>query len=240
MAVSTARIPRLGLPLAYFLGYFLGDGYTSAAGNRIIGMSCHSIDEEHFCRMILVPLITKLFGIRPSVHKKNQNAFAITFVSKKVLSYLTSEISIPLGQAKKTVPGWVAQSSMKTKVAFIRGLFDADGSLIFSRKTYPKEIYPSLELKSVDHDILEWVAGVLLELGFRVSLGRSVEIWVLRINGREMLTRWMKKIGTENLKHTSKYEVWQRLGYCPSGTTVPERLRLLRRRRTGIGKANIE
>ena len=228
MPFSAARIPPFSLSFAYFLGYMLGDGYTSARAHPVIGMTCHSVDEEQFCMTVLVPLIQELFGINPCVYKKkNQNAIAVTFGSRKVLSYLTSIIRFPLGQAKKTVPEWITESSMKVKVAFIKGLFDADGCLVFSRKHLVKESYPSIELKSVDRDVLTWVVSTLRELNFRVTLGRSVESWVLRINGDKMLLRWMNVIGTNNLKHKSKYAVWQKLGYCPHGTTVPDRLRLL-------------
>ena len=160
--------------------------------------------------------------------KKNQNAIAITFGSEKVLTYLTRELGVPLGQERKTVPKWIIEASMKVKIAFIRGLFDADGSLIFSKKHHQTEVYPSIELKSVDQEILEWVQRTLWELSFRATLGRSVESYVLRINGEEMLKRWMDVIGSSNIKHISKFQVWRRFGYCPPSTKVPDRIRFLK------------
>ena len=226
---SAARIPKLTLPFAYFLGYLLGDGYTSRSGHPLIGMTCHSIDEREYCMTFLVPLIVRTFGIHPCVYKKkNQNAIAITFGSEKVLTYLTRELGVPLGQERKTVPKWIIEASMKVKIAFIRGLFDADGSLIFSKKHHQTEVYPSIELKSVDQEILEWVQRTLWELSFRATLGRSVESYVLRINGEEMLKRWMDVIGSSNIKHISKFQVWRRFGYCPPSTKVPDRIRFLK------------
>jgi intein/homing endonuclease len=235
------RTPRLTQSLAYFLGYLLGDGCTSAAsGNYVVTVSCHSIDEDYFAKNTLVPLVKKLFGVRPCFYKrKNQNAYCMHFGSKRVVSYLTNVVGFPLGQAPKQVPKLVRGATMQMKIAFIRGLFDADGSLVFSKKHHEKPAYPSIELKSVDLEILEWVMGVLRELGLRVSLGRSVESRVLRVNGEDMLESWMKRVGSSNLKHISKYKVWKKYGYCPTNTTVPDRLRLLR---TGLstGKTNIE
>ena len=221
-----ARIPRLTASFAYFLGYLLGDGCTSVG--QIVAMSCHSIDEEHFCKSVLVPLIARLFGVRLTPYKDIKlNAYHINFGSKKLVAYLTNEVGFPPGQARKSVPKLIQHAPRRLRVAFVRGFFDADGSLIFSKKTYGNHVYPSIELKSVDREILEWVMGVLEELSFRASLGRSVESWVLRINGADMLNRWMEMIGSSNLKHISKYQVWQKYGYCPPNTSVPQRLGLL-------------
>lgn len=238
--LKAITLPRLTPSLAYFLGYLLGDGCTSVAGNNIVTMSCHSVDEDHLSKRILIPLVTKLFGVRPSFFKKkNQNAYCICFTSKRIVSYLTYKVGFPLGQAPKAVPKLILNSHMRMKIAFVRGFFDADGSLIFSKKTYASPVYPSIEVKSVDINILEWVMGILKELGFRVSLGRSVESWVLRINGTDMLVRWMETIGSSNLKHVSKYQVWQMYGYCPPNTSVPERLDFLHSNRDS-GKTNID
>lgn len=232
-------LPRLTTTFAYFLGYLLGDGCTSISGHPTVSISCHSIDEDDLARRVIVPLITRLFGIRPSLFKKrNQNAYCISFGSKQVVTYLTDVVGFPLGQFPKVVPRLISSSRMRIKVAFVRGLFDADGSIILSKKTYQNPVYPSIELKSVDRNILQWVMGVLKEQGFRVSQGRSAESWVLRVNGSDMLVRWMRKIGSGNLKHISKYQVWQKYGYCPPNTNVPQRLDLLRTS-PNSGKTNI-
>jgi len=233
-------IPRLTPSFAYFLGYLLGDGCTSVAGNHVVTMSCHSIDEYHFAKTVLIPLLGRLFGVRPYFFKKkNQNAYCVSITSKLIVSYLTDVVGFPLGQAPKVVPRLVLSAPMRMKIAFVQGLFDADGSLIFSKKHHEKPVYPSIELKSVDLNILEWVMGVLKELGLRVTLGRSVESHVLRVNGVIMLERWMKAIGSSNLKHISKYQVWKKYGYCPPGSNVPERLRLIQTDE-GFGKTNID
>lgn len=227
LPTQKAKIPRWTAELAYFLGFLLGDGCIGAT-QPVITMTCHSIDEDIYARSVLIPLIELLFGVKPNLYKcKHQNAYHQSFHSKEVADFLTRVIGFPIGGVHKHVPLLIACSTRPMKFAFIQGFFDADGCLVFSRKTYAKYAYPSIELKSVDREVLAEIAAILEPVGFRTSIGRSVESSVLRVNGCEMLNRWMKMIGSKNMKHITKYQVWQKFGYCPPSTDVPQRLRIL-------------
>ncbi len=54
-----------------------------------------------------------------------------------------------------------------------------------------------------------------------------------------MLSVGCPVIGSDNIKHNSKYFVWQRLEYCPAKTTVQQRLDLLKLE-VEAGKTNID
>jgi intein/homing endonuclease len=114
----------------------------------------------------------------------------------------------------------VTSSPERIGLAFIRGLFDSDGSMVFSRKTYRAYKYPTIEIKTVSYRLGLSVKQVLLTAGFRSSLNRSAESWVVRTNGEKMLELWMNKIGSRNVKHLTKYLVWKKAGFCPPKTTV--------------------
>lgn len=205
----------------------LRDGCTSEK-KPAIQMVCHAIDEKEFCLHFVLPMIRRLFRVKPTLYKKKGKlAYGMSFGSRALISHLADKYDFPLGEAPKRVPPPILQASLGIQKHFVRGLFDADGTLVFSKKTYSKHQYPSIELKNKHREFLLEVERMLDGLGFRTSIGKSVESWVLRINGREMLILWMRVIGSANLKHTSKYLVWRKSGYCPPATTVPERLGLL-------------
>jgi len=228
MRFGPARVPKFSLALAYFLGFLLGDGSVSLK-SPTIALVCNSIEEDQFCRSVLIPLIKKLFGINPNLYKrKDKNAYTVAFNSRRVVTYLANQIRFPIGEVPKTVPRIILGASRRMKIAFVRGFFDADGSLIFSKKTYSQHMYPSIELKCVYKAVLADIETILRELAFRTSIGRSDESWVLRINGVEMLELWMKIIGSSNIKHNSKYLVWRKFGHCPPNTTLRQRMELLR------------
>src|SRR5437867_1729373 len=81
----------------------------------------------------------------------------------------------------KVIPGTILSATQEIRIPFIRGLFDSDGSLIFSRKTYKEYRYPSIEIKSVSRNLCSSIEQMLVPMGFRASLNKSAESWVVRI-----------------------------------------------------------
>ena len=175
-----------------------------------------------------MPLIRKLFRVNPYCYeRKEKQAYALHFKSKQLAEYLADRIGFPTGSSGKYVPSAIESSSLKLRKAFIRGVFDADGCLSFSKSTYSTHKYPSIQIKNKSRPLLASVRKTLEGLGFRTSLTKSRESWALSTNGVEMLGFWMSVIGTSNEKHLSKYHVWKKLGYCPPGTTTPQRIEML-------------
>jgi hypothetical protein len=206
----------------------IGDGSVGTLDRPTIYMVGHSVDERSFYDSIIIPLIEKLFGVRPySYTRKGKQAYALHFKSRRLVEYLVEEIGFPNKKEPKRVPLTIASAIEPIVLAFIRGLFDSDGSLIFSKKTYRNYQYPSIEIKSVSRKLAYSTTRLLSTLGFRASLGRSAESWVVRINGCEMLEMWMTRIGSWNIKHLTKYLLWKKQGFCIPKTTVPSRLTML-------------
>jgi len=226
---SELRTPEHISPqLAYFLAMLIGDGSVGTLDRPTIYMVGHSVDERSFYDSIIIPLIGKLFGVQPySYTRKRKQAYALHFKSRRLVEYLVDEIGFPNKKEPKRVPIAISSAPESIVLAFIRGLFDSDGSLIFSKKTYSNYQYPSIEIKSVNRRLAYSTTRMLSVLGFRASLGRSVESWVVRINGCEMLELWMTRIGSWNVKHLTKYLLWKKQGFCIPKTTVPIRLTML-------------
>jgi len=214
---------------AYFLGVLLGDGSIGSVRRPTIYLVGDLIEERGFYDFFLIPLMRSLFNVNPYVYvRKGKSAYAVHFKSRKLVEYLVSELDFPSGEVQKYLPKSVASFPSKVRLAFIRGLFDADGSMVFSRKTYPLNQYPTIEIKTVSYQLGLSVKQLLVAEGFRASLNRSAESWIVRINGSKMLELWMTKIGSRNIKHLTKYLVWKKKGFCPPGTTVAERMDVLR------------
>lgn len=221
-------LPRLDTTLAYFLGLLLGVGYVGDTRVSLIYLVGHLIDERDYYDRLVIPLITKLFGLHPhSYIRKGQLAYAVQLHSINLIEYLRSEIGFPTHGSPKVIPQIILNSSDAIKRAFLAGLFDSDGCLVFSLKSYGSYRYPTLEIKSVDKSIIQAVCKMLNELGFRSPIRRSAESWVASVNGEAQLQKWMSSIGSHNIKHLSKYLLWKERGTCPPHTTMPERLKAL-------------
>jgi hypothetical protein len=215
--------------LAYFLGVLLGDGSVGSEQRPTIYLVGDLVEERGFYDYVLIPLIRRLFKISPySYVRKGKSAYAVHFKSRRLVEYLVSELDFPVGEVRKYLPSSIMSFPEGIRLAFIRGLFDSDGSMVFSRKTYGAYKYPTIEIKTVSYRLGLSVKQVLVTAGFRTSLNRSAESWVVRTNGKKMLELWMNKIGSRNVKHLTKYLVWKKAGFCPPKTTVLGRMRILK------------
>jgi intein/homing endonuclease len=214
---------------AYLLGVLLGDGSVGSTRRPTIYLVGDLVEERGYYDYVLIPLIKVLFRISPySYIRKGKSAYAVHFKSKKLVEYLISQLDFPSEGVPKYLPQLVASLPERTRLAFMRGLFDADGSIVFSRKTYKEYEYPTIEIKTASHRLGVSVRELLRSSGFRASLNKSAESWVVRINGRVMLERWMERVGSRNIKHLTKYLVWRKDGVCPPNTTTGDRMRILR------------
>jgi intein/homing endonuclease len=218
-------LPKLNESFAYFLGFLLGDGGVGPNSKPVLYLVGDLDDERDYYDRVLIPLISRLFGItcRPHI-KKGQRAYTVMFYSRKVLEHLRTAVGFPGHGVAKFIPEIIRKGSENIRRAFLCGLFDADGSIIFSLKSYGSYCYPTIEIKSVDRAIVDVAREMLVELGFRASVRKSAESWVVAMNGEDQLVMWMKLIGSHNIKHLSKYLLWKERGTCPPYTKVPERL----------------
>ncbi len=220
-------LPRLDTTLAYFLGPLPGDGYVGDIHVSLLYLVGHLVDERDYYDRLVIPLVSKIFGLRPHAYiRRGQLAYALQIHSIKLIEYLRSEIGFSTRGMPKVVPQIILASSAAIKRAFLAGLFDADGCLVFA-KSHGSYRYPRIEIKSVDKSIAGAVHRMLCELGFRATIRKSAESWVVTVNGDAQLEKWMTSIGSHNIKHLSKYLVWKEFGSCLPHTTMPERLEAL-------------
>ena len=117
------------------LGMLLGDGSVGSPERPTIYMVGHLVDERGFYDYLVIPLIVELFPVRPYSYVRNgKNAYAVHFKSRRLIEYLVSEIGSPSSQGLKFLPKVVHSLPDSGKCSFIRGLFDSDGTLVFSKR----------------------------------------------------------------------------------------------------------
>jgi intein/homing endonuclease len=123
--------------LSYFLGILAGDGYISSPKPHqtrwwIIQM-CE--DDQEFQSMVYIPLVERLFCYSPKIRinkRTDGRRNAYTRINSYVISlYLTKVLGIKSGYKTDSVeiPVRILQSEEKIRLAFVRGLFDTDGTV---------------------------------------------------------------------------------------------------------------
>ena len=113
-------VPKIvNTDLAQFMGYLTGDG---SLGSQDIKLTLCSQDIDLIKKMEL--LIEKLFKIIIDKDKERKGAIDLRIHSKPLLKWLCN-----IGASKKSVPKYLWVASFDIIAAYLRGLFEADGSV---------------------------------------------------------------------------------------------------------------
>ncbi len=181
--------------LAFFLGYFAGDGFVAAEDDdyRI------SVSVAHTSYLIgeMPRMLARLFGeqIAVSSYQKEDDA-SLTYVihNRAIKEFLQLNGLAKSDSTAVCVPRLIRQSDPAIVGAYLSGLFEADGALAHH--------YP--ELVSASEGLLREVATLLIGLGCPVRLAAvpesenrygTAQMWRLRITSHVGLEAWRAWIG---------------------------------------------
>ena len=231
----------VGPDLAYETGVHIGDGcmqiFPSKHDYRVTFWG--SAEEFDYYDKILKTILMKLYDLRNIAVRKvsTENTIYLRVCSKQLVLFKRDLLGLPCGKKSqmKALPDFV-KTSEKLLRECISGLFDTDGSLRFIRKQEEYD-YPQISLKSSNEKLAKDVNKQLNDLGFKTAFHfenifdsrtrKRYPLWIIDVNGRKMLERWMKEIGLRNKVHLTKFRIWKEHGSCPPRTTLQQRLRIL-------------
>jgi len=221
------KIPKFNRDLAEFWGILSGDGFLTKKGRiHRLGVSFHLNDDIHYSKYVRT-LIKDLFNIDPTISIKEKDTVLYLLVHSKGITNFISENGFPIGfkKGKLKIPEWIVNNHTFTK-KYLRGLVDTDGCLFFAKRgTYKINKYPVIEIKLHDRNFIKNIGLAINNLGFKVVIQRNK----IQLNGIQNLNKWLNTIGFKNIKHITRYLIWKKYGFCPSGTNLKERLDILSR-----------
>ena len=182
--------------LAYFLGVIAGDGYISKPkpnqrGGWVIQM-CE--DDYVFQTKIYIPLVKRLFGSKPKLYinkrKDGRRNYYSNLHSFIVVIYLTKILKIRNGRKvdKVQIPkAIIKHKNIRLRLAFIRGLFDTDGTVTSGR----------VRFSTISKKLASQVRCVLGEN----EIGHSENIWLKNSSSKILYTIEIRK---KSLKRFNK------------------------------------
>ncbi|MCI0393954.1 MAG: hypothetical protein L0332_08395 [Chloroflexi bacterium] len=181
--------------LAFFLGYLAGDGFVAAApDDHRVGVSvAHSsylVDE-------MPALLARAFGIKVHHQQKREDRSVMFVIDNRAVKEFLQLNGLDKPPSREvTVPRLIRHSSPEVVGAYLRGLFEADGTLSYG--------YPALTTTS--SRLAEEVASLLIGLGCPVQI-RSVapgvghwgenRTYQVRIQSNTGLLAWRERIGCD-------------------------------------------
>ena len=236
--------------LAELCGIHAGDGYMRLRekGKGEVDIS-GSLEEKEYYDDFVIPLFNKVFDLNLCGKKFSRGTYGLICYDDEVRDILLNS-GFPSGKKSKIVrvPKIILESENREICsAFLRGLFDTDGNLYFSRRRSGKYIdfkkknnyYPVISFVTISSFLASEIVYLLRFVGFekinlyeyQPKLSKRGYIEQTRYNvvlyGRKNLSLFFEKIGSKNPIKLSRYLVWKKFGYCPPCTTFQQRQDLL-------------
>jgi intein/homing endonuclease len=237
--------------LAELFGIYTGDGSMSESAvsndRKSVQLCIGASKDEKEWLVYVACLFQRAFNHHPKIYWNpnwNPNKYAIFMRVSRICDFL-NEVGFPIGRKAliARVPKIIVDADEDVQKAFLRGYFDADGCLSFERKLKGRAVafkrtyhyYPRITLASISKglistDIKQMLENVDTRYNIRKrKLGEKEkhESYLAVVNGAIQLESWMRKIGSSNPVHITKYNVWKRFGFCPPKTTLNQRLAML-------------
>ena len=144
----------------YFLGLFVGDGFTNINGNSYDIYLSIGKQEVEFAEYY-DSLVKKIFD-RKCVHVHQGREQTRRFTDKELVEFLNKEFGSTA--YKKRVPNWIKEAVPELKRSFIQGYLDSDGSVFLDRGCV------RVNFTSVNLELLEDIQDILHGLEIRNSI----------------------------------------------------------------------
>jgi intein-encoded DNA endonuclease-like protein len=212
---------ELTTDLAYWVGLLVGDGCVSISKNKrkqrvdFVNEDQDLLDSfENYLREYF------LLDKDENIDRRNRknNTWEIQYFCKKLVGYLLKCGFTKTTALDKKIPDVIKKASKEVFIAFLRGLFDTDGSVYIQETTNGCEV--SLSTSSLQ--LAREVHAVLLNLGIVSNLGISkkagvrqlkcgnkpskcAEAYKVRITGQEFLTKFDNIIGFRCKRKDAKF-----------------------------------
>jgi len=186
--VEGVKIPAHMSPeLAELLGILVGDGHMGYSSEGFaVSISYKDPDYMPFVK----DLIKRIFDVEPVVKPVPYRGFTsyLLKVESGTVKRFIAYAGLVEGAAHKSevVPQAVLQSSARAQAAFLRGLFDTDGT--FSSA--------GLSLSCYHETLARQVQYMLLGLGIPSGLVHAKNGWILHVRTKEGKQTFIKKIGS--------------------------------------------
>lgn len=214
--------------LAEFIGIVLGDGHLHKKENCITITG--SLFDIYYYNETVIPLIKSLFNIAPSLKRRNdRNSYYLFFNSQAIMCFLHKTLDMCRGnKINAKIPNFIYANRNFVK-CFLRGLFDTDGCLKFSKQSKLLNYYPRIELGFKESKFVWKVLELIKILDFNYSIyfHKKANVVRFQISGKDNLEKWMNLLNSNNPVQKSKYLFWKEYGYYIPYSSLSFRLKSL-------------
>ena len=203
------KLPKNLTPeLAEEIGMHFGDGFLS--GERYeYRLKGNPKDEKEYYQGYIKPLFKKLFNFEINL-KDFKTSYGFELRSKAIWEFKTRILGIKSGNKFNLyVPKILKVNDVKIISAFLRGLFDTDGTVCFKSKYGYENYYPSIEITLISKKVIKDVAEMLKMLGFDPKISPTRNCERISLNGISRFKKYEQLIGWSSPKNLNKVNEWK-------------------------------
>ncbi len=185
-------------------GALLGDGWISsphARSNWVVGVCGHRTLDREFIYS-LKDKVKRLFNREGFFREQEKtNTLSFLFSHRLFVEFLSKDLNFPIGRKENLRLNRKILNLGFSKFRHVmRGIFDTDGTIYFTKSK--NNIYPHLAIHMNEPILINQLREILIGRGFMVNYSDHGKM--IRLNGREQLSKWMNEIGSSNPKHLKK------------------------------------
>jgi len=182
----------------------------------------------------MIPLFGKnvLYKEHPKV-----GIYGFHIFDKKLVNFFKTELGIKSGsKIDIDIPKNILRKENLLK-RFIRGLFDTDGNLYFDKNysaNSPINNHPIIKLGTVSKRLAFDVFNALKIFGLNPRMKNPYKgkrdkniVYTVMLYRKADIEYFIEKIGFKNSKHFTKWQIFEKMGYCPSKTRLKQRKEFL-------------
>ncbi len=197
--------------LAEEMGMHYGDGFLSSK-RKEYRLKGNKKDEREYYDKHIIKLYKTLFNLNLNI-KEYESTYGFELASKAFWEFKNKVLKIPSGRKDHIdFPKIIDFNNKEILKAFIRGIFDTDGSVCFRNKYKSKNYYPNISITLNSEKLIKGIHKALEILGLKPRMCVDKRgYWRIDLNGYKRLERYEKLIGWSNPKHLKKIKAWKQL-----------------------------
>ena len=217
---------------AELCGIILGDGSMHKTQNRITISG--SSDDIHYFKLHVIPLFKRCFPVvHPRIIRlKTANALNLEIQNVTIFQFFLQTFGFKRGPKNNARIPEVILADPSLRPHFLRGLFDTDGCLKFSKQARDYSYYPRIKFGLAESPLIHELQGLLSNMKFiaskhsRLNHGYQTtrDLVSYEISGMKALERWFNEIKPANPVHIAKYVFWKRYGFHMPYLSLKDRL----------------
>ncbi len=193
-----SKIPEyIDAKTAWVAGLVAGDGHLSSEKDDKWGVNIIFTNKNKKLIEEYKDIIERKFGLKTQIYLHETKKYYTVQCSSKVLSEILEFFGVKRGKKSDcfVLSDGLFSQNEEIIAAYLKGLFDAEGSVSVEKKTIALTLYNKLAIEQVFH--------ALLRIGIHASINKTGQHKRIAITEKENVYRFLEKVG---LSDESKVE----------------------------------